>query len=57
MRRRDDVVCWVRAAHDDAATDGSLGPLLEGRSTKAISLVVHQPGIVAVKRWSFAAPF
>jgi hypothetical protein len=47
----------VRAAHDDAATDGSLGPLLEGRSTKAISLVVHQPGIVAVKRWSFAAPF
>jgi hypothetical protein len=31
--------------------------LVEG-STKAVSLVVHQPGIiVAVKRWSFAAPF
>jgi hypothetical protein len=36
--------------------DGSLGPRVEG-STKAVSLVVHQPGVVATKRWSFAAPF
>jgi hypothetical protein len=35
--------------------DGSLGPLTEG-STEAVTSVVHHPGVVAVKRWSFAAP-
>ena len=36
--------------------DGSLDPLVEG-STKAVTSVVHHPGVVTVRRWSFLAPF